>query len=324
MTSPFPSRAQRHEQTQTQHRHPVRSGRKKARNPWQHLGFFAAMVLLFAGVVGAGDLASRQVTLGPRTVDLPLDPVRVSGRQGATPVLELLAPLDFNSAKVQTEVYGQGRVIEDGTPVLLSITAFDGESGETLNEDGHPTLLVASATEEDLGATLKDLVVGQAEGSRVVVARPLSEGGVEVDVVDIMPSIAAGEFVNQKGPLKVTFTANGPRISRGKNPPSDLEVQVLVQGDGPQVHTDDEVVLQYYAVNWGEREVLSSTWAEGMPTQVRLAEAMPGVAEAVIDQRVGSRLAVTVPPEMASGEDTVALVLDILAAVSVDTDQGEN
>ena len=42
---------------------------------------------------------------------------------------------------------------------------------------------------------------------------------------------------------------------------------------------------------------------------------MPGIRDALVDQRVGSRLAVTIPAEMATGADTLFVVIDILGAM---------
>ena len=50
-----------------------------------------------------------------------------------------------------------------------------------------------------------------------------------------------------------------------------------------------------------------------MPERVRLSELMPGLRPLLIDQKVGSRLAITLPPDQATGDDTLCIVIDILA-----------
>ena len=39
---------------------------------------------------------------------------------------------------------------------------------------------------------------------------------------------------------------------------------------------------------------------------------MKGLATALVDQKVGSRLAITIPPDLAAGDDTLCVVIDIL------------
>ena len=49
-----------------------------------------------------------------------------------------------------------------------------------------------------------------------------------------------------------------------------------------------------------------------MPEVINLGTAMKGLATALVDQKVGSRLAITIPPDLAAGDDTLCVVIDIL------------
>lgn len=51
-----------------------------------------------------------------------------------------------------------------------------------------------------------------------------------------------------------------------------------------------------------------------MPELVPLDSAMKGLSEALVDRRVGSRLAITIPPDLATGDDTLCVVVDVLGA----------
>ena len=42
--------------------------------------------------------------------------------------------------------------------------------------------------------------------------------------------------------------------------------------------------------------------------------AMTGLKQTLVDQRVGSRLAISIPPDLANGDDTLCIVIDILGA----------
>ncbi len=258
-----------------------------------------------------GHLAAQPVVLA---VEGPLDAITVAGRPGSTPIVTADEAVALSSAKMRIEHRGSGREIQPDTPVLLSVSAYDGTTGANLNEDGNPNLILSTANETELGPLLTRIVTGQTEGSRLLVARPLDDGSTEIDVVDILYTIANGEEVaDADGPLQVAFDELGPKVTTlEEEAPSGLIVQVLNKGEGPQVQEGDKVFLQYLAGQWSTGQLVSSTWATGTPTMLDLAEAMPGISEAVIDQRVGSRLAVSIPAEMAKGEDNLFAVIDIL------------
>lgn len=319
MDSPLPSRRSIHAAASPASARPTPGRRAKPRSSSAPgtLVVIAGVVgiILFVFVLAAGYVSKNAVRPPVLVVEGILDPVQVTGRHGALPVLSLSEPVEVASTKVRPLLLGEGREITEQSPVLISITAFDGEDGENLNQDGRPNLVLARANEEELGATLTDVLLGETEGSRLIVARPLADGKTELDVVDILYSIARGEPGGElaEGPLSVDFSAEQPVVTHEEgDPPSTLVTQVLVQGNGPQVEDNGEVVLQYNSGRWSDMTVTSSTWGEGFPRTVALADAMPGVRNALIDQRVGSRLALTIPAELATGEDTLFVVVDIL------------
>lgn len=258
------------------------------------------------------------------------DLIKVSGRVGATPVLDLAAPIDIKGSKRRIYKQGEGRFIAENTPVLVSITAFDGHSGSVLNPSGRARLLVGHADAATLGEDLLSSVVGLAEGSRIVVVRSLNpnatapgaSSAVEIDVVDILPAIATG--VVQEGangnPLHVEMGDEGPVITHGSTEPLGLTTQLLLKGEGAQVNKDDNVVAQYIVMGWSDGIQRQSTWSTGVPELINLAKVMPGVSQALVDQRVGSRIAVTVPPDLATGDDTLAVVIDILGTEPASVD----
>ncbi|WP_099333033.1 FKBP-type peptidyl-prolyl cis-trans isomerase [Actinomyces minihominis] len=276
------------------------------------VGAIVAGVLLFFGFVG-----SRALDQDVLTVEGPLDAVTVAGRQGSTPVVTTTVPVEVASAKMRVELRGDGREITEGSPILVAVTAYSGETGENINPMGTPNLILGTASEEDLGPLLSRILIGTTEGSRVVIARPLEDGQTEIDVVDVLYTIARGALNEEPGgPLTVTFDDLGPAVTHAPGaPPSGLIIQVLNQGSGPQVALTDSVVLQYISGTWTDGRITGSTWATGTPEMIRLEDAMPGLRDALVDQRVGSRLALTIPADMATGEDTLFMVVDILGAM---------
>ena len=257
-----------------------------------------------------------------QSTTLPLfDRVAVSGRVGATPTIEIKAPLEVDGTKAATVIAGNGRQITEGSPVLVAITAFDGKTGTNLSDSGRPQLSLGIVGTNVIGDDLTNIVIGQNEGSRILAYRTIAPGAgapgstsnIEVEVIDILPSIAVGtEADASNGPLTVNIVPEGPIITHGTTVPDRVTTQTLIKGDGIQVHESDRVVAQFTAVGWNDGVVRVSTWETGVPQVINLGKAMRGLQTALVDQKVGSRLAITIPPDLAAGDDTLCFVIDIL------------
>lgn len=245
------------------------------------------------------------------------DVIQVSGQVGRIPTLALERPVSVTSPKSIVLEPGLGREIQADTPLMISVTSFSGETGELLSRTGRSVLHVGPATEEFFDRTLLSGVLGQNEGARILFVRPVSTPEKlvsEINVVDILYSAAHGKTnPDSGGPLSVTFNDAGPLVTHGKGAaPEDVVIQQLIIGEGAQVMENDSVVAQFIAVGWEDAVVRSSTWTTGIPQAIDLATAFPGLQVALLDQRVGSRLAVTIPAEKATGEVDLMMVIDII------------
>lgn len=309
----------------------ARAARQRGPSRASVLSRFLFAIILIGGGVGIvwwalWPTTPREPTLAPEAVTqstlLPLfERVSVSGRVGATPTINIRAPLEVDSFKARVIEEGSGREITEGSPVLVAITAFDGSSGRMLSESGRPQMSLGIVGSDQINAELARMVIGKHEGSRLLAFRTIapaegsdsSENKVEVDVVDILPSIATGTAVDASvGPLSVEISPEGPLISHGSTLPGGVTTQTLIKGEGVQVHDGDRVVAQFTVVGWSDGGVRVSTWETGVPEVVNLNTAMRGLVSALVDQKVGSRLAITIPPNLAAGDDTLCIVIDIL------------
>lgn len=246
----------------------------------------------------------------------PVSMVDVSGRPGSTPTVAVHGALHAAGVKSRVVTAGDGREVTEGSPVLLAVTAFDAQ-GALRSETGYPTVVAVHATAEDLGSALVQGVVGKSEGTRMVFLRPAEDSapGPEIDVVDILPTVADGEppAVASEGPLQVEMGDGGPVIRHGDEAPASLVTQVVLEGKGAQVADGDRVVAQYTLVGWDGGLVQANTWDTGVPQVIDLSTAMPGVRRALVDRTVGSRVAVTIPADQALGDGVMCAVVDILA-----------
>lgn len=275
------------------------------------LAVFLVLVAVFVGILAFNNEGHQA-----RLVKHDTDRISVRGRVGSTPVVDVLDKVPDGLNQVSELTAGEGREVYESSPVLLALYPFSAEDGKPLTNTGKPTFRVGTATAEDLGNVLFEAVKGRKEGSRLLIVHSKENQPPELIVVDILPTQANGAEVapeESQGALEVNMTDYGPVINHGDIPPSELTVQVLRKGTGAQIHAGDSVIAQYLALKWSNKEVIDSTWTNGIPARIDLDSVMPGLKEAMLDQRVGTRLAVSIPPDAATGEDTVVVLVDILA-----------
>lgn len=298
-----------------------------------------ALVLLVAGAgltwwafkPAPANEAAPAPEAAAQSTTIPLfDRVAVSGRVGATPTIDIKAPVEIDGFKARVIEEGSGREITEGSPVLVAITAFDANSGRMLSESGRPQMSLGIVGSDEINSDLAMLVTGKREGSRILAFRTITMGdgspnAMEIDVVDILPSIATGTSVDATvGPMSVEMSPEGPLISHISTLPGGVTTQALIKGDGVQVHEGDRVVAQFTVVGWTDGVVRVSTWETGVPAVVNLNTAMKGLANTLVDQKVGSRLAITIPPDLAAGDDTLCVVIDILGTEPGSSPTGTN
>ena len=275
--------------------------------------------------------------------------VTVKGDFGDKPRVEFPTPLAPSETQCTEVIAGEGELLQEGQLVLLGASLFNGTTGEevqTIGYDGNPVPLAVGG--ETLIAFSKGLSCAR-EGSRVVVVAPSEEAimpsddptGAEggdslVAVFDVqrafMPRADGTVRLSRDGFPAVVLAPDGrPGITVPKTDPFETtQVEVLKEGAGPVVESGDTVVVHYTGVTWAESEVLKdSTWQNGAPTIVTVTDGeggqMPaGFSKAVIGQKVGSQVAVVVPPGDGFGDQgnaqvapgaTLFYVIDILGVI---------
>lgn len=273
----------------------------------------AAALALISGFAMAA-LAGQAET----APELPAGQITVTGQFGSIPVVDFVPPLPRGDLEVRELVAGTGLVVPEGGPVVLSLATFDGGDGVRLDGAGIPLVLYATAT--DLGEVLHDAVVGRTEGSRLLILEPAEQvgGNMMATVVDILHTRAVGEPVGSGDEERVTVTdVDGvPQISHaeGMGPPDTLQIRQLIRGEGPQVVPGQRLVVQFVAYTWVDAAQWDSTWDAGVPAVMDLDTAFPGVRTGLLDQPVGSRVLLEIPPAEGLGTDSLLMVVDILAA----------
>jgi peptidylprolyl isomerase len=120
------------------------------------------------------------------------------------------------------------------------------------------------------------------------------------------------------------------------DPPTELVVEVLDEGDGTEVGADDFVVANYLGQTWDplesapdEANVFDNSYDRGAVTGFPLNGVVAGWKEGLTGQTVGSRVLLTIPPDKGYGETgsgdgsipanaTLAFVVEIVEAFPSD------
>jgi peptidylprolyl isomerase len=114
-------------------------------------------------------------------------------------------------------------------------------------------------------------------------------------------------------------------VPPGAAPPSELQVEDLVVGDGPEATEGHEVEVHYVGVAWSTRKQFDASWDRGQPFRFGLGggQVIKGWDQGVVGMRVGGRRQVTIPPSLGYGRagaggvvkggETLVFVVDLLA-----------
>ncbi|MFC3996354.1 FKBP-type peptidyl-prolyl cis-trans isomerase [Nocardiopsis sediminis] len=280
----------------------------------------------------------------------------VTGEVGEEPNVEfpdIAPPGEQLSGVVHRGGDGEGALVRSDDMIVADIVDYqwtgEGEAEKTNStyETGTPVLLELAQMNEDLTASLAD----QPLGSRVVfvfpaqdpaeaasMGQPSPAPGDSVSVLDIRERFGRGDIVDGEQttdggedglPTAPDAGHDRPAISipEDTDPPSDLESVQLIEGDGPEVEAEQQLVVQYTGVTWNDGEVFDSTWDRGgapATFPIGAGQVIEGWDEGLVGQKVGSRVMLVIPEDLAYGdaaaesgspEGTLVFVVDILGAV---------
>lgn len=273
-----------------------------------------------------------------------LDAITVTGAYGATPKVTAAWPLTIASTQTKVLIPGKGtsKVAKGGT-VLVNYHGVNARNGQmfdsSFTKGGKP---VAFPLDQVI-AGFRIGLEGQQIGSRVLImmapkdgyAQGNSQAGIlPTDSLIFVVDIVSAQLEGPEG-TAVTPAAGLPTVKdngKGKAPtitvgsaamPDKLVVQPLIKGTGPAVKLTDGIVVNYTAVSWKSGDVLAQNYSTG-PEQGVLGTLIPGWQKGLVNQTVGSRVLLVVPPADAypkgnatpsiPANETLVYVVDILFA----------
>ena len=309
---------------------------------------------------GTGGLCDATVIEGAQSVDFSeedlegtqaaLGEMTLSSDVSAAPTLTYEAPLAITAESVRVVDEGDGDAITEGQVITFNYMVCDpvtGEKafstwGETSDQDV-PAAFVLSVA--NFGDALVDALDGQSVGTRLLWGQPgysaeesytgtASNGYVyvlNVTGATAIPDSASGKEVKptDESLPEIGFEGGVPAVTIPATfaDPTDLVVEPLIEGDGEEVKTGDTIAVKYSG--WlTDGTLFDSSWGDdgtGEPAvfQIGVSQVIEGWDEGLVGQKVGSRVLLVIPSDMAYGENdsgtipgnsTLIFVVDILAA----------
>jgi len=113
--------------------------------------------------------------------------------------------------------------------------------------------------------------------------------------------VATGE--DEEGSGVSTDLSVKPEIEASSEPPpTELEIDDVVEGDGETAEAGDQVTVEYVGVDYVTGEEFDTSWGgEPFPFQLGSGGVIPGWDEGVAGMKVGGRRQLTIPPDLAYG-----------------------
>jgi peptidylprolyl isomerase len=115
-----------------------------------------------------------------------------------------------------------------------------------------------------------------------------------------------------------------PVVKAGTGALPKLKVTPLIVGTGPAVTKGQTITVNYSGVNYKTGKPFQSSWDSGQPfsTEIGVGRVIPGWDQGLVGVKVGSRVQLDIPTELAYGENPqggapagdLRFVVDILAA----------
>ncbi|KRC61109.1 hypothetical protein ASE14_09235 [Agromyces sp. Root81] len=284
----------------------------------------SATALLLAGCAGSPEPEAAKTPEAAACMEVEAgelsDGVKVEGEFAGTPTATFTTPLASDELERSIAIEGDGDETESGDPMNVVVTAFSGTSGETLfsqpttikvGDDqvfesflagidcvpvGSRTVTVAPAS--TLYGDTGNETIGVAAGETVVIV---------IDVVEVQEPLEPAKWTENVPEVKFGAEGEPPTVTLPDTEPStELEMKILEEGDGAEVQAGDSVSVQYQGISWTTGEIFDQSYTRGSASTFPTDGVIQGFGAALVGQKVGTKLIVTIPPQYAYGTDAAA------------------
>ncbi|WP_310961939.1 FKBP-type peptidyl-prolyl cis-trans isomerase [Nocardioides terrisoli] len=267
-----------------------------------------------------------------KLVDGPTsESVKVSGSFGKTQKAAFKSPLQAYDTERTIVKKGSGKPTHAGEQVNTLVTVYLG-NGKSLGTQPLTLTVGNSSVPPAFAAGASCLPFGTRS---VTTARAQDvygpQGNPQAGIKPTDSMVIVTDLLSQKKPLvpaawtndvpSVTFDSKGkPTVKLPKTkPPKQLELKVLKQGSGTVVKSGDTVNVDYQGISWNTGKIFDQSYGRA-PASFATDQVVEGFGAALVGQKVGTRVMVTIPPKYAYGPkgsgqqlggQTLVFVIDI-------------
>ena len=296
-------------------------------------GVRKALILALTAVLVLASVLGFVLYSGLRTPPNPLDVITVGGTDKAPTLTFKTKPLRVNAATTKVLTEGTGSKVTQSSLLFFHFALYNGKDGKQVASKFGDTLDATVVSDPTNSTGWAKAVTGQRVGSRLLLALPAGASNNKAGL--IATKIGASntavyliELVSTSTLTTATGTAVAPQpglpgvkvdgakpaqITIPKTPaPTKQIVQPLIMGAGAIVRAGQLVELNFTAAFWKGGKAPDSV-TRGI-ILLGTDPSLVSLSKTVIGQTVGSRILSVIPPEAGSSEDTVVVVVDILAA----------
>lgn len=292
----------------------------------------AAAAAITLSLVGCTPDPAPESTADPAATDAPItacspsgtqsEAITVTGDYDTAPTVDFEFPVSTDVTQRTIVTEGDGDETAAGDEVNTHFSIYSATSGELLTSTGYTTDLIAPITLDDttLPGFVKSILCSPI-GSRVVSVIPpadaFGETGFQsdqfsvaadeslvfvIDILSIVEPLTATEWTDDVP--DVEFDGDGvPTVTLPTTgTPTELLLAVLDEGDGDVVKAGDDVSVNYQGTSWNTGEIFDESYTTG-PREFNTNGVIEGFTAALVGQKVGSTVIVSIPPQYAYGVD---------------------
>jgi FKBP-type peptidyl-prolyl cis-trans isomerase len=275
--------------------------------------------------------------------------ISAPGDFNTAPKVTTPTPFDAETTEATTLITGTGAVLPADGIASANYTIIDATTGATITATPYDG--TTSATFPLAGFSIPGVVKGltcATAGSRVAIAISPADGlgdnGTQYGVAPTDSLVAVVDlthaFATRASGSIQPAQAGFPGVVRGPDGrpgitipsgavPTDLKVATLIKGTGAPIAENDTVMVQYTAVVWADKSIVTSTWQDGSPTVAQASSTAPlsqTLVPSLVGQTIGSQYIAVVPPSAGYGStastdpvvpanSTLVYVVDVLGVL---------
>lgn len=285
----------------------------------------SAAALILVGCAGSGTPSEpTETAAAAECMDVASgslsDGVTVEGEFSEKPTATFETPVEATELERTVAIEGDGDETVAGDPVNVVVTAYSGTSGDevfsqpatiTAGDEGIFEAFRASIDCVPVGS--RTVTVAPAEtlygetGNEAIGIAPGESVVIVVDLVEIQEPLTPSEWTENVPDVEFGAEGEPPTVTiPDTEPPTELQLKVLEEGDGDTIAAGDSVTLDYQGTSWDTGEVFDQSYGTGQPATFTTDGVIQGFGAALVGQKVGTKLIVSIPPEYAYGTDPAA------------------